>query len=43
MEGLIDFLVSSHPKAVFLRQNVIFKIVPMLNPVCIAYNLYLYF
>jgi len=32
MEGLIDFLVSSHPKAVFLRQNVIFKIVPMLNP-----------
>jgi len=32
LEGLIDFLVSSHPKAVFLRQNVIFKIVPMLNP-----------
>ncbi|ORX79241.1 Zn-dependent exopeptidase [Anaeromyces robustus] len=32
MEGLIDFLVSSHPKAIFLRQNVIFKIVPMLNP-----------
>jgi len=33
MEGLIDFLVSSHPKAIFLRQNIIFKIVPMLNPV----------
>lgn len=32
MEGLIDFLVSSHPKAIFLRQNIIFKIVPMLNP-----------
>jgi murein tripeptide amidase MpaA len=32
MQGLLDFLVSAHPKAVQLRQRIVFKIVPMLNP-----------
>ncbi|KAE8749703.1 hypothetical protein FOCC_FOCC003690 [Frankliniella occidentalis] len=31
-QGLIDFLVSSHPIAVLLRDHVIFKVVPMMNP-----------
>nr|XP_057929413.1 cytosolic carboxypeptidase 6 [Doryrhamphus excisus] len=31
-QGLIDFLVSQHPVAQILRDYVIFKIVPMLNP-----------
>lgn len=30
--GFIDFLVSQHPTAQVLRDHVIFKIVPMLNP-----------
>lgn len=30
--GVIDFLVSQHPVAQILRDHVIFKIVPMLNP-----------
>uniref|UniRef100_A0A8C1PBU6 BEN domain-containing protein 5 n=1 Tax=Cyprinus carpio TaxID=7962 RepID=A0A8C1PBU6_CYPCA len=30
--GVIDFLVSQHPIAQVLRDHVIFKIVPMLNP-----------
>lgn len=30
--GVIDFLVSQHPVAQTLRDHVIFKIVPMLNP-----------
>lgn len=30
--GLIDFLVSNHPIAKVLRDHVVFKIVPMLNP-----------
>jgi len=32
MEGVIKFLVSEHPKAISLRKNFIFYIVPMLNP-----------
>jgi len=32
MEGAIEFLVSEEPEAIFLRDNYIFKIVPMLNP-----------
>ncbi|GAA6079849.1 cytosolic carboxypeptidase 6, partial [Tachysurus ichikawai] len=28
----IDFLVSQHPVAQVLRDHVVFKIVPMLNP-----------
>ncbi|XP_066588987.1 cytosolic carboxypeptidase 6 [Prorops nasuta] len=31
-QGLMDFLVSPHPIAQVLRDYVIFKIVPMLNP-----------
>lgn len=31
-QGLMDFLVSSHPIARTLRDYIIFKIVPMLNP-----------
>ncbi|XP_068599840.1 cytosolic carboxypeptidase 6 [Brachionichthys hirsutus] len=31
-QGVIDFLVSQHPMAQILRNHVIFKIVPMLNP-----------
>ncbi|KAM9480349.1 cytosolic carboxypeptidase 6 [Salvelinus alpinus] len=31
-QGVIDFLVSQHPVAQTLRDHVIFKIVPMLNP-----------
>jgi murein tripeptide amidase MpaA len=29
---LIEFLVGSHPIAKILRENIIFKIIPMLNP-----------
>jgi len=32
MKGIIDFLVSSEPEAILLRDNFVFKIVPMLNP-----------
>lgn len=32
IQGLIDFLVSGHPSAQILRENVCFKIVPMMNP-----------
>ncbi|XP_071846417.1 cytosolic carboxypeptidase 6-like isoform X2 [Apostichopus japonicus] len=31
-QGLIDFLISPHPVAKVLRDHIIFKIVPMLNP-----------
>lgn len=30
--GVIDFLVSGHPVAQVLRDHVVFKVVPMLNP-----------
>ena len=32
VQGLLDFLVSSHDIAVSLREHVVFKIIPMLNP-----------
>eukprot|EP00118_Oscarella_pearsei_P011888 m.83416 g.83416 ORF g.83416 m.83416 type:complete len:982 (+) comp36345_c0_seq6:123-3068(+) len=32
MEGVLDFLLSSHPEAASLLQKFIFKIIPMLNP-----------
>jgi murein tripeptide amidase MpaA len=32
MKGIIDYLTSSEPEARVLRENFIFKIVPMLNP-----------
>ena len=31
-QGLIDFLVSKHKIAAQLREKVIFKIIPMMNP-----------
>ncbi|CAB3361445.1 Hypothetical predicted protein [Cloeon dipterum] len=31
-QGLIDFLVSSHPISSALREHIVFHIVPMLNP-----------
>lgn len=30
--GIIDFLVSQHPIAKVLRDHLVFKIAPMLNP-----------
>jgi hypothetical protein len=32
MKGFIDFLLSDDPEAEHLRENFIFKIIPMLNP-----------
>lgn len=32
IQGLLDFLVSSHDIAASLRDFVVFKIIPMLNP-----------
>ena len=32
IQGLIEFLLSNEPKAISLRKNYIFKIIPMLNP-----------
>jgi murein tripeptide amidase MpaA len=32
MHGFLNFLCSNTPLAEFLRKNIIFKIVPMLNP-----------
>ena len=31
-EGVIDFLISDDPVARLLRDNIVFQIVPMLNP-----------
>ena len=32
IQGLIEYLLSNEPKAISLRKNYIFKIIPMLNP-----------
>lgn len=32
MQGFLDFVISEHPIARLLREHVVFKIVPMLNP-----------
>ena len=32
MQGIIDFLISDHEKAKYLRDRVVFKIIPMMNP-----------
>ena len=32
LAGVIDFLISNHPIAKTLRDHIVFKIVPMLNP-----------
>ncbi|KAI4590975.1 hypothetical protein MJG53_002024 [Ovis ammon polii x Ovis aries] len=31
-QGIIDFLISQHPIARVLREHLVFKIAPMLNP-----------
>lgn len=31
-QGFLEFLLSSHPIAVILRENFVFKIIPMINP-----------
>lgn len=40
IQGCIDFLLSSSPIAVLLRNHFIFKIVPMLNPDGVRYGNY---
>jgi len=30
--GFMDFLISNHPVAKTLREHIVFKVVPMLNP-----------
>ena len=40
MEGIIRFLVGNSREAKLLRQNYIFKIVPMLNPDGVIYGNY---
>lgn len=30
--GIIEFLISNHPAVVRLRKNVVFQIIPMMNP-----------
>jgi hypothetical protein len=33
IQGLVDFLaIANHPIAKLLRENVVFKILPMMNP-----------
>jgi murein tripeptide amidase MpaA len=41
-QGLIDFLVSAHPIAKVLRNYIVFKVIPMLNPdgVCFGNHRY---
>jgi murein tripeptide amidase MpaA len=40
MEGFIEFLCGDSKLAVSLRKNIIFKIVPMLNPDGVALGNY---
>ena len=32
MQGVLQFLLSDNPMAIYLRQQIVFKIVPMMNP-----------
>lgn len=32
MQGVIDFLCSDEEEAIFLRDNCVFKVIPMMNP-----------
>ena len=32
MKGFLEFLCSDHEEAKYLRENIVFKIIPMLNP-----------
>ena len=41
-QGLLDFLVSAHPIAKVLRDYLVFKIIPMLNPDGVYYGNYRY-
>ncbi|EWS72671.1 zinc carboxypeptidase family protein (macronuclear) [Tetrahymena thermophila SB210] len=38
MEGVINFLISNEPEAQYLRQQFIFKIIPMMNPDGVIYG-----
>ena len=40
VEGVLDFLTGSSETAALLRENIIFKIVPMLNPDGVAIGNY---
>jgi murein tripeptide amidase MpaA len=40
MQGFIEFILSDDPIAVKLRENYIFKIMPMLNPDGVIYGNY---
>lgn len=31
-QGLLELLISSHPVANLLREHVVFKVIPMINP-----------
>lgn len=39
-EGLIDFLLGNSKEAVYLRNNYVFKIIPMINPDGVIYGNY---
>lgn len=32
MHGIIEFLTGKSPEAIYLKENCVFKIVPMTNP-----------
>ncbi len=32
MKGIMEFMTSDHEDAVFLRDNYLIKLIPMLNP-----------
>lgn len=38
MQGLIDYLVSDSKESEYLRENFIFKLVPMVNPDGVIYG-----
>ena len=42
MEGVINFLTGSSQEAEFLRDNAIFKIIPMVNPDGVIHGGYRY-
>jgi cytosolic carboxypeptidase protein 2/3 len=38
MKGVIDFLISDNTEAEYLRENYIFKLIPMVNPDGVIYG-----